>query len=136
MSQSIFLSYAQNPPNKQEIHPCSIKHFESNRLCGDSITVYLEISNNTLVQFWFTGETALVTTAAAAMVGEVACWMSLDEILTWKFEQVQEILQIEISTKRIPASCLWLLALRNAIHQYRNDGIRDDFSDVLPEGEL
>ena len=95
--------------------------------------VYLKIEENTLADWSFTGNTAMITTACSALFGEVAVGEDLDEILTWNQESLIDMTEIEVSPRRKRAQVLALLATRNAIHEFRDEKMRDDFSDVLKE---
>ena len=57
------LYYAKNPIHQGVLENATISHIESNRVCGDDITVYLEIQEDTLIDWSFTGNTAMITTA-------------------------------------------------------------------------
>jgi nitrogen fixation protein NifU and related proteins len=136
LHSEVLLEYAKNPPNKGIIVWANLVHAETNRSCGDSMTIYLNFegsgSQAIVTQFSFEGDTAIVTTAAAAMFGESIIGASLLSILSMTYADMREILGQDVSPKRQMAACLWLLATRNAIHGYLQDGIRDDFSDMLP----
>lgn len=111
-----------------------MKHFEENRNCGDSLTVYLLLaSDGTVESFSFDGKTAIVTTACASVVGEAIIGMPMAEVLTLGYDFVIECLGMEVSSRRKRAAVLGILAVRNAMHAYLADGISDDFSDVLEE---
>lgn len=59
--------------------------------------------------------------------------MNMSEILEMDYGTVREMIGFDVSPRRKQASVLGLLAVRNAIHKYLDDGITDDFSDVLPD---
>jgi NifU-like protein involved in Fe-S cluster formation len=131
-SEAWLLEYAKNPPNKGGMQDPTIKYHESNRSCGDSLTVYLKIDAEGRVQdFSFEWDTAIMTTAAAAIFGEAIIGIAVWDILNYTFDTVADMLQISISPKRKLAASFALLATRNAIHQFKNDWIVDDFSDVI-----
>lgn len=127
----LFLEYAKNPPNKGRMEDATVSHFEENRTCGDSLEVFLKIEDGRIADCSFEGKTAIVTTACAAMVGEAVVGMDADEPLSMGYGDVAAIIGSEVSPRRKPASCLGLLAIRNALHEWRGDGVTDDFSDVL-----
>lgn len=127
-----FLEYAKNPPNRGILESPTIKYFEENRSCGDSLTVFLKIDMlGKIADFSFTGNTAIVTTACVSILGEMIIGMSIDEILTMNYDTIREMIGFDVSPRRKSASVLGLLAIRNAIHEYRDDGQKDDFSDVM-----
>lgn len=130
----IFLEYAKNPPNKGILEGATIRHFEENRNCGDALEVFLKIDDAGMIQdFSFEGNTAIVTTACTSIFGESIIGMNISEILTMDYQAVREMIGFDVSPRRKQASVLGLLAVRNAIHEYRKDGVVDDFSDVLPD---
>ena len=59
--------------------------------------------------------------------------MRAEEVLALDYFYVRDTLNMEVSIKRRQASVLGLLATRNALHEYLQDGKKDDFSDVLPD---
>ncbi len=127
------LEYAKNPPNKGILHSPTLIHEESNRSCGDSMTIYLRLDGDLIQDFSFEGDTAIITTAAAAMFGEAIIGMNIHDILKMSYPDIREIIGTDVTPKRQMAACLALLATRNAIHIHLKDGGKDDFSDVLPQ---
>lgn len=130
-ASALILEYAKNPPNKGIILNPTFSYSEKNRSCGDSITVYLIIKDGMIADFAFEGDTAIVTTAAAAIFGESILGMRMEEILTFTYQDISQMIGGNISPKRQMAACLGLLATRNGIHEYLQDGVKDDFSDVI-----
>jgi len=127
-----FLEYAKNPPNRGILEDATIRYSEENRSCGDTIEVFLEIDQNRkITDFSFTGNTAIVTTACVSILGEMILGMNIDEVLVMNYDTVRELIGFDVSPRRKSASVLGLLAIRNALHEYRDDGQKDDFSDVI-----
>lgn len=125
--------YAMHPPRNEALTDATITYEENNRVCGDDITVYLKIEGDTLVDWAFTGNTAMITTACSALFGEIVVGQPLDTILSWDQDEIISQTQITVSPRRKRAQVLALLATRNAIHQHRADGMHDDFSDVIED---
>ncbi len=48
------------------------------------------------------------------------------------YADIREMVGTDISPRRQMAACLGLLACRNGLHEYLGDGVKDDFSDMLP----
>ncbi|MDD2515894.1 MAG: iron-sulfur cluster assembly scaffold protein [Candidatus Gracilibacteria bacterium] len=124
------IAYSKNPPNRFAMEDATIKHFEENRVCGDSLDIYLKIEDNLIKDFSFEGDTTVITTAGASALGEAVIGMTLDEILVLDSNFTEELIG-KVTPRRRNASVLGLLAVRNAIHEYLKDGKKDDFSDVL-----
>ena len=75
----------------------------------------------------------MVSKGYASLVGESILGMQAEEVLKLNYTFVRDLLNREVSAKRRQASVLGLLAVRNALHKYLQDGKTDDFSDVLPD---
>ena len=133
MYNEIISAYARKPSNKYVLENPTIRYKEFNRLCGDDIEVFLRIHDTRIQEFSFIGNTALITTACAAIFGESIIQCPLHDILTMDYGTIRELVEVDISPRRHRAAVLGLLATRNAIHIYLEDGEKDDFSDVLPE---
>lgn len=59
--------------------------------------------------------------------------MHMSEIFSMDYWTVREMIGFDVSSRRKQASVLGLLATRNALHIFLEDGQVDDFSDVLPD---
>ena len=109
----------------------TISYFEENELCWDALTIFLKIDDNTITNWSFTWDTAIITTACTSVFWESIIWKKLDEILKLDYKYIVEIIEDEVSDRRKKASVLGLLTTRNAIHKYLNDWIVDDFDDLI-----
>ena len=123
--------YSKNPFNKFEMKDSTVDYFEENELCWDDLKVYLKIKDDTVINWSFTWDTAIITTACGWVYWESIIWMSLEKILKLDYNYIVELIEEEVSDRRKKASVLALLTTRNAIHKYLNDGIVDDFDDVI-----
>jgi hypothetical protein len=74
---------------------------------------------------------SIVATACASITGESLVGTDLDMILTYDEIYIKNIIGDGISPRRRNASLIGLLAVKNAIHEYRKDGRREDFSDIM-----
>lgn len=57
--------------------------------------------------------------------------VDFETFFTWNQETLVRETGITVSPRRKRAQVLALLATRNALHEYLQDGKKDDFSDVL-----
>lgn len=125
--------YSKNHPNKYEMDEPTIEHKEENRTCWDSITVYLKISDDKIIDWSFTWDTSIITTRVSSLFWESIIGMNIFEILEFDYEYIKSLLDEPISKKREKRATIWLLATRNAIHKYLHDEKEDDFYDLIPE---
>ena len=131
MYNETIVFYSKNPVNKGEMDNFSVEYFEENEICGDDLKVYLKIEDNKIIDWSFTWDTAIITTACASIFGESIVGMTLAEVLEKKYEYITELIESEVSSRRKNASVLGLLTTRNAIHKYLNDWIEDTFDNVI-----
>ncbi len=129
-SSDLIIEYSNNPHNKKILENATIRYRESNRICADVVEVFLIIENEKLTTFAFDGYMSIVATACTAIVGEILEGYSIDDIITLNETFIHENIGTDISPRRRYASLIGLLAIKNAIHEYKKDSIIDDFSDI------
>ena len=125
--------YSKTPPNKGSLESYDISFWEENRTCWDDLKVYIKIDGNTIVDWSFTWDTAIITTACASVFGESIIGMEVEDIFTFDYNYIVELIEMEVSERRRQASVLGLLTTRNAIHKYLWDGKHDVFANILPD---
>lgn len=126
----IITEYAQNPTNKFEMKDANISYKEESRSCWDNITIYLKIDSWEILDYSFSWDTSIVTTASASIFWEGIIGKKIEAILELNYEYMLELIW-EVSPRRKQVANLALLATRNAIHTYLKDWRVDDFSDVM-----
>lgn len=129
-SAELIMAYSRDVPNKYIMENPTLRYREVNRVCSDVVEVFLRIENDILTEFSFDGYMSITATACVAITGELLLEHNIDEILTLNENFVHENIGNDISPRRRLASLIGLLAIKNAIHIYKNDGIREDFSDI------
>lgn len=129
-SAELIMAYSRDVPNKYIMENPTLRYREVNRVCSDVVEVFLRIENDILTEFSFDGYMSITATACVAITGELLLEHNINEILTLNEKFVHENIGNDISPRRRLASLIGLLAIKNAIHIYKNDGIREDFSDI------
>jgi len=130
-SSDLIMEYSRESPNKWILENATIRYREHNRVCADVVEVFLVIEDTLLKQFSFDGYMSIVATACVSITGEILEWWNLDEILGLNESFIHENIGDDISPRRRFASLIGLLAIKNAIHEYRQDGKKEDFSDIV-----
>lgn len=123
--------YGKNPTNKTWMRDHSVRYWEENWLCGDTLEVFLKIEDNKVVNWSFEWNTSIITTACASVFWESVIGMDINEVLTLWYSHIKELIWEDVSPRRRNASVLGLLATRNAIHEYLKDGEVDEFEMLL-----
>ena len=126
----IIKEYSKNPINNIEMDVFSVKYHEWNFICWDDITIFLFIEKEIVKKCSYIWNLSIVSLASAELISEIIIWMNLKDLFNWDYNFIKDQ-GISVSNKRKRAAVLPILAIRNAIHQYLDDGIVDDFDDIL-----
>jgi len=118
-AQSILDRY-KKPFHKGKKIDATISHEEANHSCGDVVKLELEIKNDRLTGYSFSGNGCAISQAATDMLGDLTQNMNIEEIRTLSKEEIYEMLGIEISIRRSKCALLSLLALQNALLKNQN----------------
>ncbi len=129
---SLVQAYYQNPINNRIMNDATISRHEGNSLCGDDLTVYLNIKDNTIADRSYDGMPSMITQAAASFFSELVIGKTVDEVLQMN-EQTMRDNDFIVSPRRRRASIIAILATRNAIHQFKKDTVEEGFDDLLIE---
>ena len=124
--------YAKDPLKNFPLDTYTHKQHEGNFICGDDITVYLVIEKNKIKDYSFDGNCSTITTAAASFLSEFIIDQDIQDILTRNYQTMLDR-GFEVSPRRKRAAVIAIMAVRNAIHTYLNDGEKDTFDDILDE---
>ncbi len=95
-------------------HPTVTFH-DRNPLCGDEITLELQIVDDKVADVAFTGHGCAISRAAASMMSEEIIGKSLDELKRWNKDNILDLLGIEVGPVRIKCALLPLKALKAAV---------------------
>ncbi|MFA7284469.1 MAG: iron-sulfur cluster assembly scaffold protein [Candidatus Absconditabacterales bacterium] len=123
--------YYQNPINKRQMPDASISQHEGNSVCGDDITVFLNIKDNQIIDRSYDGNTSMITTAAASFFSELIVGKTLAQALTMTYENTMVAEGFEVTPRRKRAGAIAILATKNAIHAFLQDGKRNTWENVV-----
>ena len=59
--------YSTNPQHHGKIFGATLVHTESNRVCGDDITIYMVIAGDNIQEWSFDGNTSMITLACSGL---------------------------------------------------------------------
>ncbi len=119
-SSLLVQSYYNNTSYRGQPESFDISAMQGNSICGDSITVYLQVQDGKVTDYRYDGETSPITAAAAAFLGDFIIGETIEKILTRDAERIYQE-GFEVSHKRRRSSISALLASRNALHHYLQD---------------
>jgi len=118
MYRENILDYYKHPRNKEVLPNATLLHRELNPLCGDDVTVYLQIENNKIIRATFMGTGCAISQASISLLTEKIIEKKLEEIKNMKKEEILEMLGIFISPGRMKCALLSLKTLIKAIEKH------------------
>ena len=113
----IILDYYKNPRNKGKLHNPTTTATENNPLCGDNITVELDLKNDKILDIKFSGEGCAISQSATSMLTEQLIGKSTSEINKLNQKFILGLLNIPISPGRIKCALLGLAAIKKALNK-------------------
>lgn len=129
-SSLLVQSYYNNTSYRGRLEHCDVSTTQGNSICGDNITVYLKVQDGKVTDYRYDGESSPITTAAAAFLGEFIIGEKIKTILTWDGAWIENE-GFEVSHKRRRSSISALLAAKNALHLYLQDGLQEGYEELL-----
>ena len=130
-TNALIIEYSNNPANKYIMEDADIRYREHNRVCADVVEIFAKFRDNTIIEFSFDGYMSIVATACTAITWESVVGLDIEEVLSYDESYIRSIIGDGISPRRRNASLIGLLAIKNAIHEWKKDGRVEDFSDIL-----
>lgn len=109
------IDHYKYPRNKFELNNYSIRHKETNPLCGDEITLYLHIEKGKIKEASFTGRGCAISQASISMLTEKLKNMPIADAKTLNKEDILNMLGIPISFIRMKCALLSLRVLNKEI---------------------
>jgi nitrogen fixation NifU-like protein len=116
------LDHYRNPRNSGHLESPTATAEGVNPLCGDELSVELEIDGGTVQDVRFNGRGCAISQAAASMISDVVKGKSVAEVRALGSEDVLEELGIPLSPIRLKCALLSVNVLRVALGEASDDG--------------
>jgi nitrogen fixation NifU-like protein len=110
------IDHYKNPRNFKELNPSTIKQREMNTVCGDDVTMYLDIKDGKIAQASFKGNGCAISIAASSMLTDYLKGKTVEEAKNIPKEQIFEMLGIKLGVVRMKCGLLCLKAVVKGIH--------------------
>lgn len=110
----------KNPLNQGKLKNPSAKHRAYNPLCGDDITVYLNIRNNKIEDVKQEGIGCAISQASISLLTERIKGKSTKEVMKIKPEEVIKMLGVDLGPVRLKCALLGLEAVHQAIARHQS----------------
>jgi len=116
------LDHYKNPRNAGHLEHATTTADGVNPLCGDELSVELEIEGDTVQDVRFNGRGCAISQAAASMISDVVKGKTVTEVRALGSEDVLEELGIPLSPIRLKCALLSVNVLRVALGDASDDG--------------
>ncbi|MBU1118292.1 SUF system NifU family Fe-S cluster assembly protein [Patescibacteria group bacterium] len=113
--QDIIVDHYRNPRNKGVLEDATISESLKNYSCGDTITVYLNVQDDTITDVRFKGSGCAISQAAASILLENIKGKSINEVKKLTYSDIQELLGVKLSPARVKCAELALKAVQKGV---------------------
>lgn len=117
------LDHFRNPRNFCQLGSCSIRHKETNPLCGDEVEIMIQVEQNgeKIADIKFQGQGCAISMAAASLLTEELHGKTLQDAKSITPERMLELLGIEVGIVRRKCALLSLKAVQEGIKKYKTE---------------
>ena len=122
------LDHYRNPRNSGHMEHPSASADGVNPLCGDELSVELEVQDGTVTDVRYNGRGCAISQAAASMLSEAIKGRKLDEIRDLGKEDVLDELGIPLTPIRLKCAMLSVGVLKVAVSQLTGEPLPQEWS--------
>ena len=108
------LEYSELSPNRGKLENPDIRAFGENSLCGDSLTIHLNLKNRKITDWKFEHQGCALSAASTAMLLDYARGKNYKKIADLPAEELIKLLGIEVSPARLPCAILPLSIIKES----------------------
>ena len=115
--QEVILDHSRNPRNFGRLENASHKARGHNPLCGDDITIYIEMEGDVVRNISFEGSGCAISTSSASLMSEILKGKTLEEVRSL-FESFHEMVTGDPSQKAEVAPEMGKLAVMAGVREF------------------
>lgn len=116
--QEELMDIFKNPHNKGKIKNPSVVVSKKNPMCGDELTLELDIKNNIVRDAKFEGSACSVSVISSSILTDYLIGKKLTEIKKLTKEDLLKLINLNLTTSRVACATLVYYALSDAIKNY------------------
>ena len=128
------LDHFRHPRCSGELTDATTDHEEFNHACGDSLHLWLKISDESVLEVGWTGTGCAISQASMSILSEELIGMSEDNILLLTQRDIYDFLGVPIGPRRFKCALMSLHTAKNAIHKAHGDVSQSWVETVVLEG--
>jgi nitrogen fixation protein NifU and related proteins len=113
--QENVLDHYKNPRNKKALLNPTFVTREYNTLCGDEVTLFMNVEDEKIVDVGFQGGGCAISQASISMLTDFLKGLSIEKVKEVKEEDVLGFLGVPISHTRMKCALLSLQALKKSL---------------------
>ena len=109
------LDHYHHPHHKGVLDPCTVSSNRTNEYCGDALTLFLTVEDNTVKRAMWQGDGCAISVAGASMLLDKLEGMSLREAHALTEEDVMALIGTPFGPARAKCALLAFSALKDAL---------------------
>ncbi len=113
--QANILDHYKHPRHRGKLKQPTVQGEHAVPLCGDSLTIELEIKNNKIIDAAFVGEGCVLSQASASILLEEIIGKKVSQIENWDKQKILDLLKIQVGPNRLKCATLSLDCLKQAL---------------------
>lgn len=116
MDENPILEHFNSPHHRGTLATATHTGYARSAACGDEVTLFAEITNDTVVSAAFVASGCMVCQAASSMLCEFIEGKLLSELFTFDSRRMLDLIEVPLTPRRQACGILPLTALKNALH--------------------
>ncbi|MBP9765263.1 iron-sulfur cluster assembly scaffold protein [Candidatus Babeliales bacterium] len=114
------MDHARNPRNYGLKQDCPLRSVRHNPSCGDVVQICGYVDQESIKQLFFEASGCVLSKAMASKLTEYVAGKDFEQILSFDEKTVEKLLNMELGINRLQCGMLSVLALQQAIVEYRS----------------
>lgn len=111
----------KNPANRGALPGGNVVVSDSNPMCGDEITLNLDIKKNIIKDAKFSGSACAVSIISSDLLLEHIKGKTLEDVKKLEKDDLLKLLGLNLTTSRVKCAMLILTALKKGIKKYEDE---------------
>jgi nitrogen fixation NifU-like protein len=108
----------KDPSHKGKLSDPSVSISQNNPMCGDKLTLYLDIKNGEIKNVSFEANACAVSVISSELLAEALIGKKLEDAKKLTKDEFLKMLDLNLTTSRIKCATLALSALEEALKKY------------------
>jgi nitrogen fixation protein NifU and related proteins len=116
--QEELMDIFKNPHNRGAMNKPSVSVSKKNPMCGDELTLQLEIENGVVKDAKFDGSACSVSVISSSIFTDYLIGKKISEVKKLGKEDLLGLINLNLTTSRVACATLILSALQEALNNY------------------